>query len=67
MMETRISHTKKVTLMTPEFVQGIPEYMLKERRANPDDVNGKLEPRYTDTDYYARRSWLLPPDHSHRS
>ncbi len=52
MMETRISHTKKVTLMTPEFVQGIPEYMLKERRANPDDVNGKLEPRYTDTDYY---------------
>lgn len=53
MMETKISHTKKVILMPPEFVQGIPEYMRKERQANPDDVNGRMEPQYVGTDYEA--------------
>lgn len=52
MMETKISHTKKVTIMSPEFVQERLEYLHRERQANPNDVNGMMDPHYTAADYY---------------
>ena len=52
MMETKISHTKKVTLMPPEFVEGCRQYLHDERQANPEDVNGKMDPQYVASDYY---------------
>ena len=42
MMKTKISYTKKIQLMPPEFVEGCRQYMHDERQANPDDVNGKM-------------------------
>ena len=50
-MNTKISYTKKVTLMPPEFVEGCRKYMHDERQANPDDVNGKMDPEYAAVDY----------------
>ena len=51
MMKTKISYTKKIQLMPPEFVEGCRQYMHDERQANPDDVNGKMDPHYVATDY----------------
>lgn len=51
-METKISHTKKVTLMSPEFVQSRLEFLHKERQANPNDINGMMDPAYVAADYY---------------
>ena len=50
-MKTKISHTKKVTLMPPEYVEGCRQYFHDERMSNPDDVNGKMAPEYIATDY----------------
>ena len=50
-MNTKISYTKKVTLMPPEFVEGCRKYMHDERQANPDDINGKMDPEYAAVDY----------------
>ena len=50
-METKISHTKKVTLMTPEYADSCRQQFREERLANPDDVNGRMSPEYVATDY----------------
>ena len=50
-MKTKISHTKKVTRMPPEYVEGCRQYFHDERMSNPDDVNGKMSPEYIATDY----------------
>ena len=50
--KTKISHTKKVTLMSPEFVQSRLEFLHRERLANPHDVNGMMDPQYVAADYY---------------
>lgn len=50
-METKISYTKKVTLMPPEYVEGCLQYFQNERLANPDDINGRMDPKYIAADY----------------
>ena len=52
MMETKIRHTKKVTLMPPEFVQSRLDFLHAERQANPNDLNGMMDPHYVAADYY---------------
>ena len=50
-METKISRTKKVTLMPPEFVEGCRKYFHDERQSNPNDINGRMDPQYIAADY----------------
>ena len=50
--KTKISHTKNVKLMSPEFVQSRLEFLHKERQASPNDVNGMMDPQYVAADYY---------------
>ena len=50
-MKTKISHTKNVTLMTPEFVEGCRKYFHDERLSNPGDVNSMMDPHYISCDY----------------
>ena len=51
-MDTKISHTKKVQLMTPEFVESRRQYLHDERQSNPNDINGMMDPHYVSVDYY---------------
>ena len=50
-MDTKISCTKKVTLMPPEFVDGCRQYLRDERLKNPNDINGMMDPEYAETNY----------------
>ena len=51
MMETKVSHTKKLTLMPPVFVEGCRQYFHDERQSNPNDINGRMDPAYVASDY----------------
>ena len=50
-IKTKISHTKKVTLMPPEFVESRRQFLHEERLATPNDVNGMMDPHYVDVNY----------------
>ena len=66
-METKISHSKKVTLMPLEFVEGCMQFFRDERKASPNDINAMLVPQYVDYDYeegtvtlkYETREWEM--------
>ena len=50
-MKTKISYTKKVELMPPEFVESRRQYLHDERQASPNDINGMMDPHYVAVDY----------------